>query len=177
MFMVIRMETLPVSVYALSSPIDSVEVIVPSLAPPWAAARLQIFVIYTEFHEAVAALRAAERLANQLGALVRLVMPYEVSYSLPLDRPPVLTNFLKAQLADAAARAEVDVEGQVCLCREKRAALNNLMPPNSLIVFGGRKRWWPTESSRLAKYFQKLGHHVVFGGGRKPPVGRFRIES
>jgi hypothetical protein len=167
MFMVTRMETLPTSIYALSSPIDSPEAMVPQAAPPSDDSRLQIFVIYTKFHEAVAALHAAERLAQQLGALVRLVMPYEVSYKLPLDRPPVLTNFLRAQLADAAAHAAVDVEGHVCLCRDKRDALKSLMPPNSLVVIGGKNGWWPSESRRLARHFQKLGHHVIFGDGIK----------
>lgn len=176
MSMVIRMDTLPTSIYALSSPIDSPEAMVPQPAPPADNSRLQIFVIYTKFHEAVAALHAAERLAQQLGALVRLVMPYEVSYKLPLDRPPVLTNFLRAQLADAAAHAAVDVEGHVCLCRDKRDALNNLMPPNSLVVVGGKNGWWPSEPRRLAKHFRKLGHHVIFGGGIKRSFGSDTAE-
>jgi hypothetical protein len=65
-------------------------------------------------------------------------------------------------MRDLAARTGMEVEAQVCLCRDKKSALGNLLPPNSLIVVGGRKRWWSTEAQRLSQAMQDNGHHVIF---------------
>jgi len=40
--------------------------------------------------------------------------------------------------------------------------LRLVLKPHSLIIVGGRKRWWPTSEQRLAQALKKDGHHVIF---------------
>ena len=89
-------------------------------------------------------------------------MPYEVSYALPLTKPPVSVEFLESQMRDLAGKTGMEVEAHVCLCRDKKSALGNLLPPKSLVVVGGKKRWWPTSGQRLAQSLEKDGHQVIF---------------
>jgi hypothetical protein len=123
---------------------------------------IQIAVIFTDALGGFAALQLADGLAQHLGAYLRLIMPYEVHYSLPLEAPPVMSEYLEAQLKELAEKTGMKVEAQVCLCRDKRSALNQLLPPNSLIVVGGKKRWWPTPAQLLARSMQRDGHQVIF---------------
>jgi hypothetical protein len=32
----------------------------------------------------------------------------------------------------------------------------------SIVVLGGRKRWWPTREKKLARQLRRAGHEVVF---------------
>jgi hypothetical protein len=124
--------------------------------------RLEVRVIFTNAAGTLAAVQAAEGLAQQLGAHLKLLMPYEVPYALPLAEPPVPVEFLEAQLYNLAGKSGMEVEAQVCLCRDKRSVLRQLLPPNSLIVVGGKRRWWPTAAQRLSQAMQEDGHHVIF---------------
>lgn len=128
--------------------------------------RIEIAVVFTDAPGGFAAVQLAEGLAQQLGACLNLIMPYEVHYSLPLEAPPVLAEFLEEQLYELAAMTGMIVEAQVCLCRDKRIALNQVLPPNSLIVVGGKKRWWSTPAQKLAQALESDGHHVIFAEQR-----------
>jgi hypothetical protein len=162
MFMVTHMEHIPNDDYALAAPVYAQEAKRHQPINGQAERRLEVFVIFTDLPGTLAAIQRAEGLAEQLGAHLRLVMPYEVSYMLPLTKPPVPVEFLEGQMRDLAARTGMEVEAQVCLCRDKKSALGNLLPPNSLIVVGGRKRWWPTAAQMLARSMQRDGHQVIF---------------
>jgi hypothetical protein len=153
-----------IGVYALSSPVDYYRASRQTPAGTQAEELLEIYVIYTSPGETAKAVQAAAGFADQLGVQIRLVMAYEVSYKLALDRPPVSSKFLEAQLTGIAAKAGVSVDARVCLCRDRKTTLSNLLPPKSLIVMAGRKSWWPSEAQRLASQFQKEGHHVIFAG-------------
>jgi hypothetical protein len=104
----------------------------------------------------------ARRFAKELNAHLRLLMPYEVPYALPLNEPPVPAEFLEAQLRTLASQASMRIDAHVYLCRDKHCALRLLLTPHSLVIVGGRKRWWPTPEQRLARTLTKGGHHVLF---------------
>jgi hypothetical protein len=36
------------------------------------------------------------------------------------------------------------------------------LSPNSLVVIGGRKKWWPTNEKLTARRLRKAGHKVLF---------------
>ncbi len=59
---------------------------------------------------------------------------------------------------------ELGGDGQLRLCVCSPAGIvNQLLPPGSTIVVGGRTRGWlPTQATRLVRTMAKLGHHVVF---------------
>jgi hypothetical protein len=127
-----------------------------------AAPQLEVVVVFTDAVGTVAALRNAEGLAQQLDAHLRLLVPYEVPYALPLARPPVPVELLEGQVRDLAGKINLEVAAQVYLCRDKKRALDILLKPHSLVVVGGKKRWWPTAAQSLAQSLQARGHHVIF---------------
>jgi|ERR1700733_7932984 hypothetical protein len=126
------------------------------------AQQLEVVVIFTDAVGTLAALRNAEGLAQQLEAHLRLLVPYEVPYALPLAKPPVPVEFLEDQVRNMAGKINLDVAAQVYLCRDKQRALDILMKPHSLVVVGGKKRWWPTAAQSLAQSLKARGHHVIF---------------
>jgi hypothetical protein len=36
------------------------------------------------------------------------------------------------------------------------------LSPNSLVVIGGRKKWWPTTEKLMARRLRHAGHKVIF---------------
>jgi hypothetical protein len=124
--------------------------------------RLEVTVIFTDAPGTLAALQMAEDLAPQLDAHIRLLMPYEVPYALPLGRPPVPVEFLEGQIRKVTGKLHLDVSAHVYLCRDKRRALNILLRPHSLVIVGGKRRWWPTAAQKLARSLQASGHHAIF---------------
>jgi hypothetical protein len=127
---------------------------------------LEVLVIFTDVKGTAAALQMAESLAQKLAAHIRLLLPYEVPYALPLTQPAVPVTFLENQLRRLASEIELNVAGQIYLCRDKKRALSLLLRPGSLVVMGGKKRWWPTGTQRLAKALLKDGHQVIFAESR-----------
>src|SRR5258708_36105484 len=125
---------------------------------------LQVNVLFTSTQATIAATKVAGKLAENLGARIRIIVPQVVSFTLPLSEPPVKPEFtgnrIRAILSQYPIEADVDV--QVCLCREKLNAPISVLKPHSLILIGGRTRFWPTEEYRLARGLRKRGHEVVF---------------
>jgi hypothetical protein len=130
--------------------------------------KLEIQLVFTTLKSTRAALQTATRLAHDLDARVRLVATQVVPYPLPLDRPPVPVTFTKQRLEELAVSAARDTRIHVVLCRDQRQALQGLLAPGSLIVVGGKNRWWPTPERRLARWLQAQGHSVLFGAGPRP---------
>ena len=81
---------------------------------------LEIFVIFTDHPETLAALRTAHHLGDKLDARLRLLMLYEVPYALPLTRPAIPAGFLEEQLRTQASKIPVAIAAHVYLCRDKR---------------------------------------------------------
>jgi len=123
---------------------------------------LQLFVIFTDAAGTLAALQMADGLAEKLEAHIRLLVPYEVPYALPLTQPAVPVRFLERQIHGIAAMAQGEVAAEIYLCRDKKRTLELLLRPESLILVGGKRHWWPTPSRRLARALQRNGHQVIF---------------
>lgn len=133
----------------------------------WPAAQepepqLNVEVVFTSVQATLAALREAGRLASRLQARVTLVVPQVVPYPCPLDSPPVLLDFGERRFRTIAEESRVDTTVQIYLCREKWETLQSVLKPRSLVVVGGRRRWWPTEEKRLASRLRHAGHEVIF---------------
>lgn len=123
--------------------------------------RLNISVVFTSVEKTLAALRAAGVLANKLHARITLIVPEVVSYQLPLEQPPVLREWNERRFHVLAAQSSVETAVRFYLCRDRDATLARVLKPNSLVVLGGPKRWWPTTESRLARKLRKSGHEVI----------------
>lgn len=148
--------------YRLTSPVFAREDNARDTIEGHTGAGLEVFVIFTDARGTLAALQRAEGLAQKLGAHLRLLMPYEVPYALPLTKPPVPVEFLEGQIRDLAAKTRLEVAAHICLCRYKRRALERLLRPHSLIVVGGKKAWGLTSARKLARTLEKDGHDVIF---------------
>ena len=118
----------------------------------------------------MAALKTAGSLARDLGACIRLRAAIAVPYALPLDEPPVSVPFTERLLSDLVCRPELSTfepSVHLYLCRDQVDTLLRVLRPNSLVVIGGRKHWWPTAERRMAKALRSKGHRVVFVGLRE----------
>jgi hypothetical protein len=127
--------------------------------------RLEVNLVFTDAQTAAAALGTVKCLARDLGTRIRLRAPVVVPRQLPLDEPAVSIRFIEDCLADLVSRLEHDgfeSTAHVYLCRDRADALLQVLSPNSLLVIGGKKRWWPTTSGRVAKMLRSKGHRVVF---------------
>jgi hypothetical protein len=120
-----------------------------------------IYVVYTSIESTLAAVRVAGNFGKVLGVPVTLIYLRTVPYVLPVDAPggisPVETEVFLERL-----RAEgLDVRVNVYLCRDKHRAIAAAIKPHSLIVVGGRRRWWSREPERWRRMLEAAGHFVV----------------
>ena len=110
----------------------------------------------------LAALKEAGQLANSLSARITLVVPQVVPFPLPLETPPVLVEFNENRFRVMASESPVQTSVQIFLCRDRVETLAAVLKPGSIVVVGGRKRWWPTKDETLTRQLRRAGHEVVF---------------
>jgi hypothetical protein len=123
---------------------------------------LDVNVLYTDVPGTLAALRKAGELAANLRARIQLIVPEVVPYPLPLFRPTVSREFSERRFRTLAKGLHIDTQVRICLCRDRERLLADALPPRSLIVIGGRKRWWPTAEQALASRLCRCGHEVIY---------------
>ena len=117
--------------------------------------------IHTEPKETLSALRTAAELASGL-APVRLLAVQVVPYPLDLYAPPISTQFLESRFTEMVSEAGVNASVDIRLGRDAGDVIESGVGPHSVVVIGGRRRWWPTATMRLARRLERLGHQVVF---------------
>jgi hypothetical protein len=123
--------------------------------------QLNIFVVFTSVEGTMAALRTAGTLASRLHGHITLIVPEVVPFHLPLNKPPVLHDWNERRFRVLAAGCPVETSVMFYLCRDRDGALAGALKPHSLVVIGGKKRWWPTSECRLARRMRGLGHEVI----------------
>ena len=127
--------------------------------------RLNISVVFTSVTPTLAALKRAGELANQLGGHITLLVPQVVLYPLPLESPPVLLVWNERRFRVIANQSPVETMVRLYLCRDRHELVMSALKPQSLVVIGGRTRWWwATAEERLARTLRRAGHEVVFTG-------------
>jgi hypothetical protein len=124
--------------------------------------RLHIAAVFTSVDATLAALRRAAVLAASLSAQITILVPQVVPFPLPLTSPPILVEFNERRFRTLASQIPVPTRVQIYLCRDALEILTRALPTRSTLVIGGRRRWWPTSESRLAKQLRKSGHEVIF---------------
>ena len=129
---------------------------------PTAWAPQQVYVLFTDLEETLGAVRVARRLASAIGGGVTVIHFRSIGFGAPLEHPaglsPVETEAFRARLA----AEDCDARVRVCLCRDARQAIRSVIDGRSLIVIGGRRRWWPTPSNRWRRMLEAQGYLVVF---------------
>jgi len=125
--------------------------------------RLNISVVFTSVESTLTALKEAGNLANSLGARITLLVPQVVPHPLPLESPPVLVEFNEKRFRVIAGQSPVETRVHVYLCRDRFQTLNSVLGPGSIVVMGGRKRWWwPTRDESLARELRRAGFEVIY---------------
>jgi hypothetical protein len=127
-----------------------------------AESRLNVAVVFTSVESTLAALRKAGALADRLNGRITLLVPQVVPFPLPLTSPPVLLDWSERRFHVIASESPVETTVRIYLCRDGLEALRTVLSPHSLVVVGGRKRWWPTAEKRLARQLRRAGHEVIF---------------
>jgi hypothetical protein len=125
------------------------------------APQLQISVVFTSVAPTLRALQEAAALASRLAARITLIVPQVVPFPLPLESPPVLLDFNERRFFTIATASRIETTVRIYLCRDQWDLLAELLRPRSLIVVGGRKRWWPTTERRLVRRLRRMGHEVI----------------
>ena len=123
---------------------------------------LKVTVVHTSDQATLSALQKAAVLANSLHARLTLLYPQIVPFPRPVTSSPVLPEFTERRLRKIASHIPADTEIRICLCRDREDALAVELRPRSVIVLGGRKRWWPTPEKSLARKLRRAGHEVIF---------------
>ena len=136
----------------VSAPVSAPEILNPEL---------EVNVVYTRLPGAAETLHAASGLAHGLGARVTVHVPQVIPYPLELKAPPVSVQFAEQQLLALAGEQPVETTIQMYLCRDLTETIRRVLKPDSVVVIGGRKRWWPTPEQRLAAILRRDGHHVI----------------
>ena len=124
--------------------------------------KLNIAVVFTSVESTLAALKEAGNLANSLGARIKLVVPQVVPHPLLLETPPVLVEFNENRFRVMASESPVETSVHIYLCRDRFETLTSVLKPGSIVVVGGRKRWWPTKDEVLARQLRRAGYEVLF---------------
>lgn len=121
---------------------------------------LEVVVLHTEPKETLRALKMAADLAHGL-APIRLLAVQVVPYPLSLDAPQVSAEFLERRFLGITRDAAVDAVVDIRLGRDAGPVIECGLSPRSVVVLGGRRRHWPTATTRLARRLERLGHQVV----------------
>jgi len=122
---------------------------------------LNISVVFTSVEATLEALKRAGTLARRLSGHITLLVPQVVPYPLPLTSPPVLLDWNERRFQVIASESPVDTKVMLYLCRDRMETLSRVLAPRSLVLIGGRKRWWPTAERRLARKLRRAGHEVI----------------
>jgi hypothetical protein len=141
----------------------------PTAPPGFASGPLEVNVIFTGPQATAAGLNFAQGFARELGAHIRLRAAIAVPLQLPLDEPSVSIAFLQENLRNLVSQLEPDSFAPsvyLYLCRDCISALLQVLAPNSLVVIGGPKRWWPTAERRMARALRSKGHRVILVDSR-----------
>jgi hypothetical protein len=124
--------------------------------------RLDVAVVFTSPAATIAALRHAGSLADRLSARITLMVLQYIPFQFPLESPPVLLDFSEQRFQQIAAASCVETKVQIYLCRDPLETLKGALSARSLVVIGGRRRWWPTREKSMARQLRRAGYEVVF---------------
>jgi hypothetical protein len=122
---------------------------------------LEVVVMFTDVPGTLKALKTAAELAHNLSGRIRLLAPQVVPYPLPLESAPVSQKFNERRFQTLASHGCIDTRVEMCLCRDRDAAVCQALQPEALVVMGARPSWWPTAEKALARKLRRKGHHVI----------------
>ncbi len=132
--------------------------------------KLDVNVVFTDMAATASALRRARQCAQALGAQIDLLYWQEVPRFFDLSAPPVSLNFIRRRLYSltSAFCPDVPVHVRVYLCRHLEWCLERILNRESLVILGGKKRWWISREEKLANKLASRGYMVLFVDCSRP---------
>jgi hypothetical protein len=73
----------------------------------------------------------------------------------------VSAEFNRRRVQTLASQGSIDTCVELCLCRDRDAALCQALEPEALVVIGLRRSWWPTAEKALIRKLRRKGHNVI----------------
>jgi len=122
----------------------------------------EVYVLFTSIDETLRAVRVARRLARAMHSHVTIVHFRPIGFAAPLEAAPGLSPVETDAFRARLEAEDCDARIRVCVCRDARQAIPSVLQEHSLIVIGGRRRWWPTPSDRWRRTLEEQGYLVVF---------------
>jgi hypothetical protein len=121
-----------------------------------------VYVLFTTIEETLAAVRVASVFAKTLEVPLTVLHFRTVSYALAVDTPAGISPVETVEFTDRLRQEDLDARVHVYLCRDALAAVPFALSSPSLVVIGGRHRWWGSRSDRWRLALEARGHLVVF---------------
>jgi len=119
---------------------------------------VEVTVLHVSTERTLKAVEMATRLSKDLAAEIRLLVLQVVPYPLPLDTPDVPVEFIRNSFAELVAGANVRLQVDIRLGRDRRVMFESAIRPGSVVLIGCPRPWWPTPEMRAAK---RLGCSVI----------------
>jgi hypothetical protein len=120
-----------------------------------------VYVVFTSINWTLKALEKARELAGSGGAKIVVVVLQVVPFPVPLDRPPIPTEFIVRRLEEKADIFPERTHIAAYLCRNPMEAFKRILNRNSPVIIGVKKRWLPSRDERLAHKLQRAGYDVT----------------
>jgi hypothetical protein len=131
-----------------------------------------VTVVFTTTEETLEALRVASALARAMTRSVTLIHFRTDPHASSLDDADATSPHETEECVRRARAEGVDVHVRLYLYRDLDHVIPMAFKRHSLIVIGGRRRWWPTASERLCRRLEAAGHIVLF----VDPLAHQRLE-
>ena len=120
-----------------------------------------VVVLFTSANRTLKAIESARSLANTLCLPIVVLATPVVPFPLPLEEPQVPFDFTIRHFAKAAEQFPENISVVAYPCRDRMEALKQVLPPDSPVLIGIRKKWWPTSDERLARDLGRAGFSVT----------------
>jgi|SRR5208283_675912 len=133
----------------------------PAVPPALDAPRIEVTVLCTTDAETSAALAAAAVFAYNLNTVIRLVAFVVVPYPLDLTQPSVAPSFTVDHCTALVQGLNLDVNIQICYCRDLEAGVGQALRLKSLVLMGRKLHWWALRENRLARLVRSGQHDLL----------------
>jgi hypothetical protein len=121
-----------------------------------------VSVVYTTVDATIGAARIASELANAMRVSLRVVHFRTVPRQVPVDHPDGLSPIETTAFVERLRAEGIAARMRVYLCRDEAKTIPFVFRPNSIVMIGGRRSWWPTRAERWRRALEGAGHFVVF---------------
>jgi hypothetical protein len=121
----------------------------------------EIVVLHTGSKLTPAAIEAAANLTKGLNFRLVVIAVHILPYPLQLTAVAAMKEHLEAELARVTERSAMPVAARIVFARDLAEAFRQSVHPESLVLIGERRRWWPTRASKWARELAKCGFRTA----------------